>query len=108
MHEPGARGQGASEREGEHVKIALLGATGTIGSRIANEALSRGHGVTAIVRDAGKLVDKRMNPVIGDATSADSLVRAVKGHDAVVSAIGPGHGSQPSVLTDAARTLIEA
>jgi hypothetical protein len=37
------------------MKIALLGATGFVGSAILKEALERGHSVTAIVRDTGKL-----------------------------------------------------
>jgi len=90
------------------MKIAILGATGTIGSRIAGEALTRGHQVTAVVRDAGKLVDRRLSAAIGDATNADSLARAVKGHDAVVSAIGPARGASPSVLGEATRALIDA
>lgn len=37
------------------MKVALLGATGFVGSAILNEALDRGQAVTAIARDAGKL-----------------------------------------------------
>jgi len=37
------------------MKIALIGATGNAGSRILDEALRRGHHVTAFVRDARKL-----------------------------------------------------
>lgn len=33
------------------MNILLIGATGMVGSRILNEALSRGHRVTAAVRD---------------------------------------------------------
>jgi putative NADH-flavin reductase len=90
------------------MKIAILGATGTIGSRIANEALSRGHRVTAVVRDAGKVVDRRLDPVIADATRPDLLARALEGHDAVVSAVGPAHGAPPSMLSEVAKALIEA
>lgn len=34
------------------MKVALLGATGFVGSALLGEALSRGHSVTAIARDA--------------------------------------------------------
>jgi len=37
------------------MKIALIGATGFVGSAILKEALNRGHEVTAIVRDTAKL-----------------------------------------------------
>src|SRR5258707_324008 len=39
------------------MKIALFGASGTIGRRILSEALSRGHEVTAIVRDPSRLAE---------------------------------------------------
>ena len=37
------------------MKIAVLGASGWIGSHIAKEAASRGHEVVAIVRDSSKV-----------------------------------------------------
>ncbi|MGL5155456.1 MAG: NAD(P)H-binding protein, partial [Aeromonas veronii] len=37
------------------MKIALIGASGFVGSAILNEAISRGHHVTAIVRDVSKV-----------------------------------------------------
>jgi len=71
------------------MKIALLGAGGMIGSRIAAEALSRGHEVTAVVRTPGKLAAKhtRLKEVQGDALSATSIARAIASQDAVISAI---------------------
>ena len=43
------------------MKIALIGSTGKIGSRILNEALARGHQVTAIVRDATRMSNQKPN-----------------------------------------------
>ena len=40
------------------MKIGVVGATGKAGSFIVKEALNRGHDVTAIVRDAGKVEEK--------------------------------------------------
>lgn len=37
------------------MKIALIGASGFVGSAILQEAVSRGHQVTAIVRDVSKV-----------------------------------------------------
>jgi len=37
------------------MKVAIIGASGFIGSAILNEALSRGHEVTAIVRNPEKI-----------------------------------------------------
>ena len=71
------------------MKIALLGAGGMIGSRIAAEALARGHEVTAVVRTPGKLAAKhaRLKEVQGDALNAESIAQVVGGHDAVISAV---------------------
>ena len=71
------------------MKIALFGAGGMIGSRIAQEALARGHEVTAVVRTPGKLALKheRLKEVTGDASDAASVARVTAGQDAVISAI---------------------
>jgi hypothetical protein len=37
------------------MKLALIGATGNVGRRILDEALRRGHTVTAIARDPAKV-----------------------------------------------------
>ena len=71
------------------MKITLFGAGGMIGSRIAQEALARGHEVTAVVRTPGKLALKhdRLKEVVGDASDAASVARVTTGRDAVISAI---------------------
>ena len=73
------------------MKIVIIGATGNIGRRVANEALSRGHQVTGVVRDpaAVEAPDPRVRLVKGDATKAEDVTSVVKGADAVVSAISP-------------------
>src|SRR5579859_7726850 len=89
------------------MKIALFGATGTIGQRIAKEALSRGHLVTAIVRDPSRLpfTHPSLSIVQGDVLDPASVGRSVAGHDVVISAIGPTPEKTPN-LTDAAHSLI--
>jgi putative NADH-flavin reductase len=70
--------------------IALYGATGKSGSRILTELLSRGHQVTAIVRDPAKLAAQPgLTLVHGDVSSAEAIASKIKGADAVVSAYGP-------------------
>jgi putative NADH-flavin reductase len=95
------------------MKIALFGATGAIGQRIAQEALRRGHTVTAVVRDPAALTERHENlrVVRGDVTNPDAIADAVRGQDAVISAVGPryGHGGETDALfADAARALIAA
>lgn len=91
------------------MKIALIGATGTIGQRILEEALTRGHQVTAVVRDPSRLTKQNENlkVVIGDLLSEESVVNAVAGHDVVVSAFGPKFGAgEEHTLIEATRFLI--
>ncbi len=72
------------------MNIALYGATGKSGSVILNELLSRGHHVTAIVRDPAKLPPQpNLSIKKGDVTSADAIAANIKGADAVVSAYAP-------------------
>lgn len=53
--------------------IALLGATGNVGSRLLDEALSRGHRVTALVRDPTRLAPRDgLSVVAGDVIQPDS------------------------------------
>lgn len=73
------------------MKIALIGATGFVGSAILKEALDRGHEVTAIVRHPEKLpLHSKLHPQRGDIYNADEVARLVAGHDAVISAFNPG------------------
>lgn len=76
------------------MKIALIGATGFVGSAIMREALDRGHHVSAIVRDPAKLTPQaRLHPLKGDIYNQDEVTRLVAGHDAVISAFNPGWGN---------------
>jgi putative NADH-flavin reductase len=68
--------------------IALIGATGNIGSRILDEALSRKHTVTAITRDPRKLSARPgMTVRAGSTTDAPALAEILKGHDVVVVSV---------------------
>lgn len=77
------------------MKLALFGATGNIGSRILEEALSRGHEVVAIVRDPVRLPARDgLSVVTGDITAPDGYAPALAGVDAVVVSVSPrGHTS---------------
>jgi putative NADH-flavin reductase len=90
------------------LKIALIGSTGKIGSRILNEALARGHQVTAIVRDATQMSNQKPNVEYktGDVLKPESVVAATKGNEVVISAYGPGAGDAQQIAT-AAKSLVE-
>ncbi|HZC08289.1 MAG TPA: NAD(P)-dependent oxidoreductase [Ktedonobacterales bacterium] len=91
------------------MKIVLFGASGMIGQRIAREALSRGHEVTAVVRnpDQMTLTHERLAVVKGDALDAADVARVAASQDIVASAIGPSSDQPADQPSRAARALIE-
>jgi len=92
------------------MKIALFGAIGTIGERIATQTLAHGHQVTAIVRAPARLAlaDTNLRVVGGDVLDTVSIAATVVGHDAVIGAIGPSVGDgDPQMLVQAAHALVE-
>ena len=73
------------------MKIALIGASGFVGSAILDEAVSRGHHVTAIVRDTSKVAPHpQITTVAVDAQDPQALADVLKGQDRVISAYNPG------------------
>jgi uncharacterized protein len=70
------------------MNIVLIGATGGIGSRVLDEALRRGHTVTATSRDPAKL-GNRPGMTAKAANTADVAATAgvLKGHDAVIVSV---------------------
>lgn len=87
----------------DRLRIAIVGATGNVGSRLVNEALGRGHVVTAITRNPESL-SKRTDLVFasGDAGSPESLSQILKEHDVVISSVG-FRVSKADLLIDAVR-----
>jgi uncharacterized protein len=72
------------------LKIALIGATGMVGSRVLNEALQRGHHVTAMVRDVSKLpTHANLTAHSVDINNVEALTDALRGHDALLYAYKP-------------------
>ncbi|MGR3963115.1 NAD(P)-dependent oxidoreductase [Pseudomonas sp. 910_23] len=68
-------------------KIAIIGATGRAGSQLLEEALRRGHTVTAIARNTEKLgVRPGVTTKQVDALDAEALQHAISGSDVVISA----------------------
>lgn len=64
------------------MKVALLGPTGFVGSALLDEALPRGHTVTAIARHPEKLGHRdRLVPVSGDVYDTAYLAALIPGHD---------------------------
>ncbi|AJE98529.1 NAD(P)-dependent oxidoreductase [Pandoraea apista] len=69
------------------MKVALIGITGRVGTRVAAELLERGHTVTGIVRNPERVeAETGLSVVKGDAADPASLAPVLAGHDAVISA----------------------
>ncbi len=71
------------------MKIAVVGATGMIGSRIVSEAANRGHHVTAISRSGKAVPQSNVTAQASDITDSTAAKAIAHDHDVVVSAIGP-------------------
>ena len=73
------------------MKIALIGATGYVGAALLEEALNRGHQVTALVRHPEKLPQHaNLSAQRADVHDVSTLTEQLRGHDAVLSAFNPG------------------
>lgn len=76
------------------MKIALIGATGYIGSALLDEAVSRGHDVTALVsRPANVQARAGVRAVRVDVQEREALAAQLDGFDAVIAAFS-GHAQQ--------------
>src|ERR1700722_13358229 len=72
------------------LKIAIIGVTGNVGKRVAEEALNRGHQVTGIARTIDSIpVRNNLALLVGDIDDPEGLAGILKGHDLVVSSIKP-------------------
>lgn len=83
------------------MKLAIIGASGFVGTPLLAEALQRGHTVTAIVRHPEKITTTHPNLTVvqGDASDASAVAQLVAGHDAVVNAFNAGWGN-PNLYDD--------
>ncbi|KIH99196.1 3-beta hydroxysteroid dehydrogenase [Streptomonospora alba] len=91
--------------------IAVFGGSGMIGSRIVDEALHRGHTVTALARDRTRLPheDERLRVADADVLDPSAVTAAARGRDVLVSAVGGGDGSGHRRLVEpSARTIVAA
>jgi len=90
------------------LKIALFGATGMIGARIAAEAARRGHQVTALTRNPARVPADVANLTAAqaDLLNTASVAAAARGHDVVASAYAPPH-DEVGALASATRALVE-
>ena len=82
------------------MKVTVLGATGNAGSRLVAEALSRGHEVTAVVRDSSRASELPAAARVrtGDVGNVEDVTKVSAGQDVVISAIRPAPGHESDVI----------
>ncbi len=82
------------------MRITVLGAAGSAGSRIVTEALSRGHQVTAVVRSEEKFHQLPNEAVkrLGDASRVEEVIALSKNQDVVISATRPPEGQEQKLV----------
>jgi putative NADH-flavin reductase len=93
------------------MKLTIFGATGATGTRLTGQALAAGHDVTAVVRDPARLAipaHPRLRTVTADVMDPASIIPAIAGADAVISAVGPRGTGPTTVIQDSVRSIIQA
>jgi putative NADH-flavin reductase len=72
------------------MNIIIFGASGKTGHHLVRQALEQGYTVTAFVRDPAKLTAKheQLKVVQGNVSDYSTTEQAIKGQDAVLSALG--------------------
>jgi uncharacterized protein YbjT (DUF2867 family) len=88
------------------MNLVVLGATGSTGRIVVEQALAAGHTVTALVRSPERLTlrNPNLHVIAGQATDPSAVARALDGADALISTLG-GRGS---LISDSTQAIIDA
>jgi putative NADH-flavin reductase len=92
-------------------RVLIVGATGGTGRQLVAQALERGFAVTALVRDPSKLqiAHPQLTVVRGDVLDAGSVETAMRGQEAVLSALGHKRFYPPNrILSEGTRNILRA
>ena len=91
------------------LRILVYGATGNIGSLVVDEALSRGHIVTAVSRNPAQIGQSHQNlsPVKGDLLDEDSIAGLVVDQDVVIISVRGIIGKSKSPESALQRIAVE-
>lgn len=91
------------------MKIAIIGASAGIGLASVNQALERGHIVTALSRNTRSIPDhKFLTKINGSATSVGDLKKAIGDTDSVLVTVGTKDKKNTTLFSQTAKALIEA
>ena len=93
------------------MKLFIVGGTGKTGRQLIAQGLERGHAITALVRNPGKLKISHPNLrlVKGNVLDLDTFEAALEGQEAVLSALGHKRFIIPTrILSKGTRNVIQA
>lgn len=93
------------------MRLAILGATGQLGSECVRQALAAGHDVTVLARSPGKLaadVTAAATVIEGDALDGPAVGKAVADTEAVLFALGVDKRSPEDLCTGATALILDA
>ena len=93
------------------MNIVVFGASGATGRHVVGQALQAGHTVVAFCRNPAKLnlVHERLTSIQGDVSDFGAVERAVRGADAVLSALGVGRPLKPDpTVVEGVRNIVTA
>jgi len=93
-----------------NMKLLIFGSTGSVGRLIVEQALEKGHSVTAFTRNPSKLDIKHNNLKViqGDVLDLASVEKAMQGQDAVLAALGSSLFGDNNVRSEGNRQIIVA
>ena len=79
----------ADAQQPEPLHILVYGATGKVGTHVVDEALQRGHHVTAVSRDPSRITQQHDNlaAVSGDLLDARSIEQLVQDKDVIIVSV---------------------
>ena len=82
-------GNAAEESGTDSLRILIYGASGKVGTHVVDEALSRGHMVTAVSRDPSRIVQVHDNltAVQGDILETESIGNLASGQDVIIISV---------------------
>lgn len=91
------------------MRLLVLGASGGVGSKLVQQAVARGHHVTAQTRDPARLHEEAgVSVIVGSPTDEAFLKQHVAGHDAVILAIGVDSSGKTTLFSESTRAVIGA
>ena len=81
-------------------KVAVIGATGFVGTQVVKELANRGYFVNALARNTSKIEEsENVKAVTADIYNTAELSEILKGNDAVINAFNPGW-TNPNIFED--------